>query len=109
MAATKLIAIHQNKGLTLEQTLGIRCDYIKNKDKTDDGRLVTSYSCNPDLVDEEFLLSKKEYQQNGCVEHEGDIIAYHIRQAFKPGEITPEEANRIGYETAMRFTKGNHA
>jgi hypothetical protein len=109
MAATKLIAIHQNKGLTLEQTLGIRCDYIKNKDKTDEGRLVTSYSCNPDLVDEEFLLSKKEYQQNGCVEHEGDIIAYHIRQAFKPGEITPEEANRIGYETAMRFTKGNHA
>ena len=37
------------------------------------------------------------------------MIAYQIRQAFKPGEITPEEANRIGYETAMRWTKGRHA
>ena len=33
------------------------------------------------------------------------IIAYQIRQSFKPGEVTPEEANRIGYETAMRWTK----
>lgn len=39
----------------------------------------------------------------------GNIIAYQIRQSFKPGEITPEEANQVGYETAMRFTKGNHA
>lgn len=37
------------------------------------------------------------------------MIAYQIRQSFKPGEITPEEANRIGYETAMRWTKGKHA
>ena len=28
---------------------------------------------------------------------------------FKPGEVTPEEANRIGYELGMRFTKGKHA
>ena len=26
-----------------------------------------------------------------------------------PGEITPKEANRIGYELAMRWTKGRHA
>lgn len=31
------------------------------------------------------------------------------RQSFKPGEITPEEANKLGYETAIRFTKGKHA
>ena len=37
------------------------------------------------------------------------MIAYQIRQSFKPGEITPEEANEIGYELAMRFTKGKHA
>ncbi|MCF0126960.1 MAG: relaxase/mobilization nuclease domain-containing protein, partial [Pseudobutyrivibrio sp.] len=42
-------------------------------------------------------------------EYKGDIIAYQIRQSFKPGEITPEEANQIGYETVMRFTKGEHA
>lgn len=37
------------------------------------------------------------------------MIAYQIRQSFKPGEITPELANEIGYELGMRFTKGNHA
>ena len=37
------------------------------------------------------------------------MLAYQIRQFFKPGEITPEEANRLGYELAMRFTKGKHA
>ena len=37
------------------------------------------------------------------------MIAYQIRQSFKPGEITPEEANQVGYELAMRFTKGRHA
>ena len=37
------------------------------------------------------------------------MIAYTIRQSFVPGEITPEEANRLGYALAMRFTKGSHA
>ena len=37
------------------------------------------------------------------------MLCYQIRQSFKPGEITPEEANRVGYETAMRWTKGKHA
>ena len=37
------------------------------------------------------------------------MIAYHLRQSFRPGEITPEEANRLGCELARRFTKGNHA
>ena len=34
---------------------------------------------------------------------------HQVRQSFKPGEVTPEEANRIGYETAMRWTKGKYA
>ena len=34
---------------------------------------------------------------------------HKVRQSFKPGEVTPEEANRIGYETAMRWTKGKYA
>ena len=37
------------------------------------------------------------------------MIAYHLRQSFVPGEITPEEANRLGVEMARRFTKGSHA
>ena len=37
------------------------------------------------------------------------MIAYQLRQSFKPGEVTPEEANQIGYELASRFLKGEHA
>ena len=37
------------------------------------------------------------------------MIAYHLRQSFKPEEITPELANKIGYDLAMSLTKGNHA
>lgn len=40
------------------------------------------------------------------VSHE--VIAYQIRQSFKSGEITPEEANRLGHELALRFTKGKY-
>ena len=35
---------------------------------------------------------------------EADVLCYQIRQSFAPGEITPEEANRVGYETAMRYS-----
>lgn len=33
---------------------------------------------------------------------------YRIIQSFKPGEVTPEETNRLGYELAMKFTGGQH-
>ena len=45
----------------------------------------------------------------GRNQKEHDVIAYHLRQSFKPGEITPELANKIGYELAMSLTKGKHA
>ena len=109
MAATRLIAMHQNKGKSIAQCLKDRTDYAKNSEKTDHGELISSYACDKETVDQEFLLSKQEYFRITGRTQAGDIIAYQIRQSFKLGEITPEEANRIGYETAMRFTKGNHA
>ncbi|MDR2296228.1 MAG: relaxase/mobilization nuclease domain-containing protein, partial [Clostridiales Family XIII bacterium] len=39
----------------------------------------------------------------------GDIIAFHLRQSFKPGEIEPAEALEIGYALAEKFTHGRHA
>ena len=37
------------------------------------------------------------------------MIVYHLRQSFKPGEIPPELASKIGYALAMSLTKGKHA
>ena len=106
MAATRLITLHANKGRTVAQSLGDRTDYAKNPEKTEKGELVTAYGCDPMTVDEEFLLQKRLYFQQTGKTQKSDVIAYQIRQSFKPGEITPEEANRLGHELAMRFTKG---
>ena len=109
MAATRLIPMHVNKGKTIAQSLGDRTDYAKNPEKTDKGELVTGYQCDPMTVDEEFLLSKRQYEQITGRRQRHEVIAYQIRQSFKPGEITPEDANRLGQELALRFTKGKYA
>ena len=109
MAATRLIPLHVNKGKTIAQSLGDRTDYAKNPEKTEKGELVTGYQCEPMTVDEEFMLSKRQYEQITGRRQKHEVIAYQIRQSFKPGEITPEEANRLGHELALRFTKGKYA
>lgn len=109
MAATRLISLHINKGKTVAQCLADRTDYSENAAKTNNGEFISSYECDPKTADEEFLLSKRQYFHITGREQKNDVIAYQIRQSFKPGEITPEEANRVGYELAMRWTKGNHA
>ena len=109
MAASRLIPLHINKGKTIAQCLADRTDYSQNVEKTKNGEFISSYECDPETADQEFLLSKRQYLQMTGRTQEHDVIAYQIRQSFKPGEITPEEANEIGYELAMRFTKGKHA
>jgi hypothetical protein len=109
LAATRLIALHKNKGKSVAACLKSRTDYAQNPDKTQQGELVSSYECSPLTVDEEFMLSKRQYELATGRRQKSDVIAYQIRQSFKPGEITAEEANKVGYELAMRFTKGKYA
>ena len=109
MAATRLIALHKNKGKSVAACLKSRTDYAQNPEKTEQGELVSSYECSSLTVDEEFMLSKRQYELATGRRQKSDVIAYQIRQSFKPGEITAEEANKVGYELAMRFTKGKYA
>ena len=101
--------MHKNRGKTLLSCLAARTDYAMDKDKTADGQLISSYEFAPQTAAEEFALSKQIYFQKTGREQENDVIAYQFRQSFKPGEVTAEEANRIGYEFAERFLKGKHA
>ena len=110
MATTSIMPLHTGKGRSVRRAIQDSINYVKNPAKTDEGRLVTSYQCNGEIADAEFLLAKRQYiAATGRVRGKDDIIAYHLRQSFVPGEITPEEANRLGQELARRFTKGNHA
>mgnify|MGYP000860164352 FL=1 len=92
------------------QTIRDRIAYAVNPAKTDHGQWVIAYGCDPTTAAAEMLLTKREYElQNGPERAKpSNILLYQIRQAFAPGEITPEEAQQIGYELAMRFTKGKH-
>ena len=110
MATTRLMPLHTGKGRTVGQAISAIIDYTENPQKTDGGRLITSWQCDSRIADAEFLFTKNQYiQKTGRVRGEDDVIAYHLRQSFVPGEITPEDANRLGCELAKRFTKGNHA
>ena len=110
-ATTRLITHHISKGESVAQSLKDRFDYGQNPEKTGGGELISSYACDHQTADAEFLLSKAKYKAATGREQrrDADVLCYQIRQSFRPGEITPEEANRVGYETAMRWTKGNHA
>ena len=97
MATTRIMPLHIGKGRTESRAISEIIDYVANPQKTDHGRLITSYQCDSRVADAQFLLDKQTYMaRTGRVRGKDDVIAYHLRQSFVPGEITPEEANQIG-------------
>ena len=110
MATTRIMPLHTGKGRTESRAISDIIDYVANPQKTDNGRLITSYECDSRVADAQFLLAKRQYiAATGRMRGKDDVIAYHVRQSFRPGEITPEEANKLGVDFAKRFTKGKHA
>ena len=92
-------------GKTAVQTMEDRFAYGLNPKKIG---AVSAYLCDPSSAPAEFLLTKSQYQAETGRAVERGALFFQIRQAFPPGEVTPEEANKIGYETAMRWTKGKY-
>ena len=109
MATTRIIPMHINKGKTIAQCMKARIDYVKNPDKTEEGELISSFACSPQTADQEFVLARNQYLMTVGNHKKNEVIAYQLRQSFKPGEVTAEEANKIGYELASRLLNGDHA
>lgn len=107
MATTRLIPMHAIKGQSIDQTVHDRIRYAINPKKTNDGYLVKSFGCDPKTAASEMLLCKREYAtfSGRSDEKKSDVVLYQIRQSFKPGEVTAEQALDIGMELARRFTK----
>lgn len=105
MATTYLRPYKTSPYMTAQQTMRDRFDYALNPRKC---AAISSYLCDPKTADAEFMLVKSQYEaETGRRADDGNLF-YQIRQAFPYGEVTPEEANRIGYETALRWTKGKY-
>lgn len=104
-ATTFIKPYKKAKGQTALQTMEERFAYGLNPKKPG---AVSAYLCDTATAPAEFVLLKSQYQAetNRAADH--GALFYQIRQAFPPGELSPEEANKIGYETAMRWTKGKY-
>ena len=93
MATTRLIPLHTGKGRKFGKAIRNVIGYVSNPKKTHQGELVTGFGCNPETADGEFLLMKREYiARTGRRRGKDDVIAYHLRQSFVPGEIKPIHA-----------------
>lgn len=110
MAISNLLPRKTMPSRTRLQSMAERHDYDQKPEKTRDGELVSAYMCSPETAAEEFEISKQLYYQltGRSQPKKRDVIMYRIIQSFRSGEVSPEEANRIGYELAMRFTEGRH-
>lgn len=91
--------------MSVIQTMEERFAYGLNPEKLG---AVSSYLCDPATAAAEFLAIKSQYQASTDRIAERGALFFQIRQAFPRGEVTAEEANKIGYETAMRWTKGKY-
>ena len=95
--------------------------YILNPDKTDNLKLVSdfgmsnyldfpSYEEMVEMYNVNFTNNDKLYESRNDRQekHQQNIHAHHLIQSFSPEDnLTPEEINRIGYETMMELTGGH--
>ena len=95
MAYTKIHAI--------KATVDKAIDYICNPEKTDEKMFVSSYACSPETATYDF-----KYTLDHCRENSPNK-AYHLIQAFAPGEVGFEEAHRIGKELADKLLEGKYS
>lgn len=85
MATTRIMPLHIGKGRTESTAISDIIDYVANPQKTDNGRLVTGYECDSRIADTEFVMAKRQYIAiTGRVRGKDDVIAYHVRQSFRP-------------------------
>ncbi|MDY7603490.1 SAG1250 family conjugative relaxase [Streptococcus suis] len=94
--------------------------YILNPGKTDNLKLVSdfgmsnyldfpSYEEMVEMYNVNFTNNDKLYESRNDRQekHQQNIHAHHLIQSFSPEDnLTPEEINRIGYETMMELTGG---
>jgi len=100
MATTAILPIHVGKGKgngksrAVATALGISINYVTNPEKTNGGELITAYECDPMICDAEFAFSKNQYAVlTGRDQGARDVIGYHLRISFAPGETDAATAN----------------
>ncbi len=81
----------------MDKDLYAALQYVSNDKKTDKRMYVSGINCNAKRAYERMTATKKRFGKMG------GNVAYHGYQSFVTGEVTPEEAHKIGLETARRM------
>ena len=88
MATTRIMPLHIGKGRNVGTAVSDILEYVKDAEKTDQGRLVTCFQCNPEIADAEFCFSKRRYQTSTGRKQENDVIAFLSKKAPPSSIIT---------------------
>lgn len=84
-----------DKIITVRSRLDKRISYAVNPEKTKG--LVTGVDCLPERAYQEMMQTKERWDKKNGVQ------GYHIIHSFAPGEVTPEQAQKLGVEFAQRL------
>ena len=87
----------------IKTTVNKAIDYICDPEKTAEKFLISSFACAPETAAFDF-----KYTLDHCRESSINQ-AYHLIQSFVPGEVSYEEAHRIGIELADKVLEGKYA
>lgn len=102
MAVTKIHAI--------KATIDKAIDYICNPDKTDEKLYISSFACAPETAALDFKYTLDHTTEQSLVNgKDRENKAFHIIQAFQPGEVSYEEAHAIGKELAGKVLEGKYS
>ena len=93
MAYDKIFVIHQR--------LGKRLNYIMNPAKTtalnSGAVLQAAINCQLETAYADMKATKRRWDKTT------GVLGYHIIHSYKPGEVTPEQAQALGMEFATRL------
>ena len=87
------------EAIAARKAVGDVVDYAVNAEKTEQMMYVTGINCSPDTALDEFMQTKWHWGKTS------GRLAYHGYQSFLEGEgeVTAEEAHRIGVELAREI------
>ena len=108
MAYTKIIPIRYdlqrcvnyttNPDKTETDGLKAAIDYTLNGDKTAHQVYVSGFNCDPNTAASKMQRTRENWGK-AAGRH---VLGYHVIQSFLPGEVTPEQAHKIGCEFVRR-------
>lgn len=114
MPIIKHIAVHKHPLALIR--------YILNGDKNDEMKYASGLNCSADpeaaynefksafetFSGERFFKESFEKADDEKIRSKEKVRLHHYIQSFAPGEVTPEEAHKIGVEWAKKVFGNNH-